>query len=604
MASPYTLTFSDPFKTGTIIVPTAIETSGKNDYDTSLDLVGPGYTNYGLAYSQNFVKLLENFSSPYPPENPIEGQLWYDTSEPTRKILRINNGSNNSSRWTPSSGIFQQPNDPYVQYGSTVREGDVWVDTENAQLKIRYGNIWKLVGPSASSGAIKSGPEFTNVESVAGEFYPVILNWANNKVISVISNHEFTPRAVIEGFTIIRVGSNLTNKNNAKYYGVSEKAESLVVTGNSVLRSNDILRNRATSQTHTGTFKISDTNGLYVINPTYNQTIRLYSGIDGALLQFLDNTKNFYVGINTSTFITFNPIAGSVGVNTVTNSQSPALDVNGSARFAGTLSIINSSSNSIAIAGSARIDKNLVIRGNLNVTGVTTSIGKIVVGSTSSFGIIIQPNKHDVYDIGSTSTRFRQIHAQSVGYSLGIGSTGTATTVFYGRLVGTSTKLETKREVGITGHITGTSILFDGSANVVFTASITRKIFDDAASLAAATSTYTLLVLNTSTSTTTIEKISKDNFLADVYNGLVLPGTILPYGGTTAPNGYLLCTNEGTPGLGAVHTATLYPALFARIGNIFGIGGAGTFRVPDMSTTTYVTTGTGVGVYLRYIIKT
>ena len=70
----YTLKFSDPAKASQTINITGLpEGSGKNNYDTSLDLVGPGYVAYGQAIAQNFVKILENFSGPNPPQNAIEG---------------------------------------------------------------------------------------------------------------------------------------------------------------------------------------------------------------------------------------------------------------------------------------------------------------------------------------------------------------------------------------------------------------------------------------------------------------------------------------------------------------------------------------------------
>jgi hypothetical protein len=62
MATQYTLNFSDPSKTTTVVIngPT------KNNYSTSLDLVGPGYVAYGETIAQDFLKLLENFASPNP----------------------------------------------------------------------------------------------------------------------------------------------------------------------------------------------------------------------------------------------------------------------------------------------------------------------------------------------------------------------------------------------------------------------------------------------------------------------------------------------------------------------------------------------------------
>ena len=57
--------------------------------------------------------------------------------------------------------------------------------------------------------------------------------------------------------------------------------------------------------------------------------------------------------------------------------------------------------------------------------------------------------------------------------------------------------------------------------------------------------------------------------------GLVPPGAILPYGGTVAPPGFLLC--DGTEVL-----QDTYPRLFDAIGNGFGSSSAFTFRVPDL----------------------
>jgi microcystin-dependent protein len=55
----------------------------------------------------------------------------------------------------------------------------------------------------------------------------------------------------------------------------------------------------------------------------------------------------------------------------------------------------------------------------------------------------------------------------------------------------------------------------------------------------------------------------------------VQPGTILPYGGSSAPVGYLLCD-------GATVSRTTYATLFAAIGSTFGAGdGSTTFRIPD-----------------------
>jgi hypothetical protein len=211
----YTLKFSDPSKTDTVIVPDYVP--GINTIDTSLSLVGKGYPAYGQKFAENFLYLLENFSSPIPPQNPIEGQLWFDTSDPARKVLRINDGTAGAN-WPSANGIYQQPLNPQLYNGSSLKTGDIWVDTTDNLLKIYSGNgSWTTVGPSVS-GVLKTGSEPVElIDSSDNAIRRVILNWADGYVISVISSgNEFTPTTYpsgMEGFTTIVPGITLTSKS-------------------------------------------------------------------------------------------------------------------------------------------------------------------------------------------------------------------------------------------------------------------------------------------------------------------------------------------------------------------------------------------------------
>ena len=69
---------------------------------TSLSLVGYKATKYGVATAENFVHLLEHFANSSPPENPVTGQLWFDTNANTLKVRRAGGWSSISS--TPSTG--------------------------------------------------------------------------------------------------------------------------------------------------------------------------------------------------------------------------------------------------------------------------------------------------------------------------------------------------------------------------------------------------------------------------------------------------------------------------------------------------------------------
>jgi hypothetical protein len=51
-----------------------------NMTDTSLKLLGKNFFGYGEYVAENFVHLLEHFASDDEPVNPVDGQLWFDTT--------------------------------------------------------------------------------------------------------------------------------------------------------------------------------------------------------------------------------------------------------------------------------------------------------------------------------------------------------------------------------------------------------------------------------------------------------------------------------------------------------------------------------------------
>ncbi len=63
--------------------------------------------------------------------------------------------------------------------------------------------------------------------------------------------------------------------------------------------------------------------------------------------------------------------------------------------------------------------------------------------------------------------------------------------------------------------------------------------------------------------------------LQDILRQLTPPGSIQPYGGTTAPEGWLLCNGDSV-------SQDDYPDLFDVIGTNFGTDGSGNFNLPDL----------------------
>lgn len=102
-----------------------------------------------------------------------------------------------------------------------------------------------------------------------------------------------------------------------------------------------------------------------------------------------------------------------------------------------------------------------------------------------------------------------------------------------------------------------------------------------------------------------VNKVNSDGSLSRVAGGTLYAdapvGTISPFGGSTVPNGYLLCNGQAV-------SRTDYAELFAAIGTAFGTGdGSTTFNVPDLRETVPVGTGTrgsGVATHDTYSVGT
>lgn len=417
---PYNLRFSDPSKTSTITVPDM--PPGINTVDTSLSLVGRAYPSYGEKIAENFLRLLENFASPVPPENPIEGQLWYDTSDPRRKVLRVMDGTASATRWPLASGIYQQAADPKSTSSAGLKNGDIWVDTTRNQLKIFNTNDWTVVGPVVGSGTNKTGSEPAILIDSAppNGLRHVILNWSEGYVVSIVSSGpEFTPNTSLpgmEGFTRIKPGINLSSRavtGNTTVAQFNGKASDSFRLGG-FESSNYLLKNDTSisGQQITG-------NVVYVIPIGGNP-----GGQDGVVVRIAnqptDEYVQFYKLVNDA--VIFNNKEGGKILLKVKGSSNPTLsvsknsvEINTSTVILGSLSVSNTvTSSRLLVTGNSQIDQSLKVQNNLEVLGTTTATQTIHVGSSSGSGVAILPKNTSTYDIGTVSRPFRNIYATSV----------------------------------------------------------------------------------------------------------------------------------------------------------------------------------------------
>ena len=169
---------------------------------TDLTLIGKNAVNYGEAFNENFVRLLENFANSSSPPNALVGQLWYDTGDGRLKIY-------NGDGFKVTGGTILSVTAP-----SNAIAGDIWIDTANQQLHFYIDDDGTriLAGPSYTSSQGVSGLQTVSVFDTAEKEHTISILYNADLLIGIFSKDAFTPSPAINGFTgnIVK-GFNLGN---------------------------------------------------------------------------------------------------------------------------------------------------------------------------------------------------------------------------------------------------------------------------------------------------------------------------------------------------------------------------------------------------------
>jgi hypothetical protein len=166
----------------------AITTIEDGTVDQTLDikLIGKNYAGYGELQNENFLHMLENFSSSSPPARAIRGQIWYDITSKKLKFYTGELGAGGAKLFKTAGGVEYSSTPPL---GAT--EGDQWFDSGTSQLKVRNASDWVVIGPqTAGSGTTQLVSE--QVRDTSGTLQPIIRAVVGDQSVYIISRNEFT----------------------------------------------------------------------------------------------------------------------------------------------------------------------------------------------------------------------------------------------------------------------------------------------------------------------------------------------------------------------------------------------------------------------------
>lgn len=326
--------------------------------DTSssdITLVGRNFRGFGELFNENFVKLAENFASTRSPDNPLQGQLWYDTNQERLKLY-------NGVEFRPASGAVVSPRQP------PLIEGDIWIDNRNKQLYFFDGNPGNqptLVGPVFTQQQGTSGIQVRSVLDANGKEQVIVKFFVGNDLIYVLAKETFRLAGrnridqyptdpddqVVPPRQLFKQGLNTVDPG-FQFRGNAETANALVDSQGNIRTGSNFLPTD-TNGTTIGTLTVLNSGG---ISTGFDNTVftRLRNVGTRTVLEARQSQTDMVLRTrqgNTSIDSVF--IKGSnsnVGINT--NQPTEMLDVN----------------------GTLRVRQNAVVDGNLTINGDTTFI--------------------------------------------------------------------------------------------------------------------------------------------------------------------------------------------------------------------------------------
>jgi hypothetical protein len=365
---------------------------------TNLTLIGKNTSNYGNYFNENFIHLLENFSSVSAPNHPVTGQCWYDLNTGRLKVY-------DGNLFKVTGGALVSASVP-----AQLAAGDIWIDSTNQQMYFNDGSATVLAAPIYTKNQGVSGFKTYTILDLYSAPHTVLYFYLAGNLIGIHSLDTFTPLNPIPGYTTgqftgsqsgttltitgvttgqISIGQILTGlgiasntvvtgfktgSGGAGTYTVSTSntvSSTTIVASNKVIQAgfnvssypgltfnmpvstaSSLLATDGTIKTVSSFMSTGDDSGITITNNTISitadnslqlgsqQSSKIYSGIDAFKIQSTAQGAVFQLDVlptggSSTTAMYINTNVGEIGIYTST--PQATLDVNGGAIVRGNL---------------------------------------------------------------------------------------------------------------------------------------------------------------------------------------------------------------------------------------------------------------------------
>jgi hypothetical protein len=296
---------------------------------TDITLVGKNATTYGELFNENFVKILENFANTTQPNFPLEGQLWYDTTEGRLKVY-------DGSGFKVSGGTIVASTLP-----SSIAPGDIWINSSTQQMYFNDGSANILAGPLYTAQQGVSGFQVKNILDVNNITRTILELYVGQILVGIFSTVTFVPLNDIPGYSPndIKVGFNSAYSEITLNAAASQAVSLIAVDGSAKTAESFLQVSPSEGYTvSTGTIRILNDQPL-ILGSSQNTEVKYTANT----LQINSNiaNQNFQInsinseGLLPSLFIN----AQNKLIGLYTDAPTTTLDVNGGVRVRGNLTV-------------------------------------------------------------------------------------------------------------------------------------------------------------------------------------------------------------------------------------------------------------------------
>ena len=295
---------------------------------TDLTLVGKNATGYGVYVNDNFVHLLENFANSSQPNNPIQGQLWFDTTENRLKVY-------NGATFTVTGGTIVSNTVP-----SGITTGDVWINSSTGQLFFNDGKATRLAGPSYTTSQGVTGFNAEDVLDIYGISHTILILYVSQTVVGIFSADAFTPATSIAGYGTSPIIVGFNSGTIGPSFDV-QVTEALYLMQDGIPKQASEFLSVNEDVTTTGSLTIQNLVPL-TIGPSGNFTFS--ADTYNNLFKFVSNvpSQKFLIQSRDSSAVTHNALyidGASSRLGVFTSTPGATLDVGGDAIIQGSLTV-------------------------------------------------------------------------------------------------------------------------------------------------------------------------------------------------------------------------------------------------------------------------